>query len=282
MRRNHNRRFLMLAFCLILLFISVGMTRGERGQIIGPESWVKTGVAWMQEFFYPPVQQVLADGKSLSPSQEHQLEAEIRQLKKENEKLKSLLGYKNKHPMTYISARVVYRSPDRFYHRVVINRGAKDGVRPKMPIITEEGLIGRVESVTSHMADIQLLTHSGAGPGISAVVQGENEDTLGIIEGYDPLKRCLVMKKIPVNSPVKKGQSVVTSDLSEIYPGGIYIGKVLEVKPGENGIEQIVSIQPGASFEQLDMVFVVRDPDKLNLQKHMMDTAEEKGENEDE
>lgn len=283
MKLNINRRFLFFVFCLILLFISVGMTRGERGQIMGPESWVKTGVAWLQSYLSYPIQHWgFQDQKSemtRSTNELARMEAEIHRLKKENEQMKRLLGYTEKVEIRRIPARVVYRSPDRFYQRVVINRGAKDGVQSNMPIITDEGLIGRVQSVTDHMADVQLLIHSGSGPGISAVIQGEKEETLGIIEGYDSIKRCLVMRKIPVTAKIKKGQVVTTSHLSEIYPGGIYIGTVLDVTPGENGIEQKVLIQPGASFEQLDMVIVLQDAEKMRLNQHL---SENKGGKEDE
>lgn len=270
MKIQLNRRFLIFVLCLILLFISVGMTRGERGYIAGPEGWIKTGVAWLQSYLSYPIQKWgLQKQNSNASLKNDELEAKIHQLRKENEELKRLLRYQEKSSIQSIPARVIYRSPDRFYQRVVINRGAKDGVYPNMPIITDEGLIGRVQSVTDYMADVQLLIHSGAGPGISAVIQGESEDTLGIIEGYDSKRRCLVMRKVPVTAKISKGQRVTTSHLSEIYPGGIYIGTVVEVTPVENGIEQKVLIQPGSSFEQLDMVLVLRDVEKMRLQQHL-------------
>jgi rod shape-determining protein MreC len=150
---------------------------------------------------------------------------------------------------------------------VVINRGTADGVLPKMPVVTPQGLIGRVQSVTSHMANVQLLTDSGEGPGIAAVVQSEKGEILGIIQGYDAEKHCLIMKKVPVTAEPKKGQMVVTSRLSDIYPGGILIGTVDEVKMNESQLEQIVYVKPSATFEQLDYVMVVKDPEKLQLNK---------------
>lgn len=269
-----NRRFVLLLLSVILLFLSVGMTSGDRGELIGPESWVKNGIGWMQGFIYPPTRAVLSLFPTEKEAQNHiataeilQLKSQVNQLTRENEELKKLIGYETRNEITYIPAQVVFRSPDRWNNRVVLNRGLKDGVLPKMPIITSEGLIGRVQSVTSHMADIQLLTDSGSGPGIAAVIQEGKNETLGIIEGYDSEKKLLIMKKIPASATPKKGQIVVTSRFSDIYSDGILIGTVEQVKIGDFGVDQMVYVKPSATFEQLDVVMVVRDPAKIQLKQ---------------
>jgi rod shape-determining protein MreC len=279
-----HRPLLILLLSVILLFLSVGMTRGDRGELIGPESWIKNGVSRLQGVLYQQTQAFISHfvpenrtKPAAAPQELLNLKSQVFQLQQENEELKKLLGLKEKDQITYIPARVVYRSPDRWNNRVVINRGSKDGVLAKMPIITSQGLIGRVQSVTEYMADIQLLTDSGAGPGIAAVIQGENEETLGIIEGYDPEKKRLIMKKIPASAKPKKGQIVVTSRLSDIYTGGILIGTVDQVKTGESGVDQIVYVKPSATFERLDFVLVVRDPAKLRLIQHEERTKAVKG-----
>ncbi|AUS08424.1 rod shape-determining protein MreC [Laceyella sacchari] len=272
MRRNDARHILIFVCLSLLLFISVGMTRGERGLLIGPESWVKNVAAVVEGIFYTPVHSALALSSSTeaaSPKTElARMEAELKELKRENEELKKQWGYAKENPIEYIAARVVFRNTDRWHNKVVINRGKADGVEPKMPIVTSQGLIGRVQSVTSHMADVQLLTDTGGGPGIAAMIQGENEEVLGIIEGYDAVKKRLIMKKVAVTAKIKPGETVVTSRLSDIYPGGILIGTVAEIKPGESGVEQIAYVKPSATFERLDYVMVVRDPEKLQLQQH--------------
>ncbi|MRG26794.1 rod shape-determining protein MreC [Laceyella tengchongensis] len=272
MRRNDARHILIFVCLSLLLFISVGMTRGERGLLIGPESWVKNVAAVVEGIFYTPVHSALtlsSSTEAASPKTElARMEAELKELKRENEELKKQWGYAKENPIEYIAARVVFRNTDRWHNKVVINRGKADGVEPKMPIVTSQGLIGRVQSVTSHMADVQLLTDTGGGPGIAAMIQGENEEVLGIIEGYDAVKKRLIMKKVAVTAKIKPGETVVTSRLSDIYPGGILIGTVAEVKPGESGVEQIAYVKPSATFERLDYVMVVRDPEKLQLQQH--------------
>jgi rod shape-determining protein MreC len=274
MKRNMTQRIFIIVISVVLLFISVGMTKGGRGVLAGPEGWIQNGAGWIEGIFYTPFGTLFADGKgsknTASPSvEELKLRARVNELTKENQELKEMLDYKKANRLDSIQARVVYRSPDRFSNRVVIDRGTDDGVYPKMPVVTPQGLIGRVQTVTSHMADIQLLTDSGDGPGIAAVIQTEKGEVLGIIEGYDVQKRRLIMKKVPVTATPKKGQIIVTSRLSDIYPGGILIGTVDEVKMNESQVEQVVYIKPSASFEQLDYVMVVKDPEKLQLRQIM-------------
>jgi rod shape-determining protein MreC len=267
--KKSARRFLFGVGSVLLLFLSVGLTRGDQGEVAGPEAWVKTGVARLQGWLTAPVQAAMesADAKNMGRNSAEvlRLKARVNELERENQELKQLLGYRDEKGIQYIPARVVFRSPDRWTNRVVINRGAKDGVLPKMPIITDQGLIGRVESVTDDMADIQLLTDAGKGPGIGATIQNGQDEITGIIEGYDETRKCLIMNKIPAGAKPKKGEIVVTSRLSDVFTGGILIGTVEEVKTGESGVDQQVWVKPAASFERLDYVMVVRDPSKLQL-----------------
>lgn len=266
MRRSTNR-FLMVMALVVAIFLTVNVTRGERGTLTAPESWFINGFGWIQSLIHLPVQPLLAAGnEEESPETAMmKLKVQAQNLEKENEELKKLLGYKKEHPMDTITARVAYRNPDRWNNRLVINRGSEDGVEPKMPVITSEGLIGRVENVTKYMSEIQLLTDSEGGPGVAAVIQTGSEEVLGIVEGYDPRKKCLILNKVSVTARPEKGQMVVTSRLSDVYPGGILIGTVDDVKMSEGKVEQVVYVKPSASFENLDFVMVVKDPEKLQL-----------------
>ncbi|TCS96499.1 rod shape-determining protein MreC [Hazenella coriacea] len=288
-RPKFQRRILFLLLSVILLFISVGMTKGNQGEMKGPEGWLKNGFVFIQGFFYTSTYDFLSlfstESKEFAMSLEQkaerdQLEVKVNKLEQENEQLKRLIGYQEEKSIQYISARVAYRSPNRWNNRVVINRGAKDGVLPRMPIITSQGLIGRVQAVTDHMADIQLLTDAGNGasnPGIAAVIQKDKQETLGIIEGFHAESNSLIMNKIPASARPEKGQLVVTSGLSDVYTGDLLIGTVERVEIGETGVDQKVFVKPAAHFERLDYVLVVNDPTKLQLSQHQKQTKVQTG-----
>lgn len=261
-----NRRLFVLLLAVILLTVSVGITRGEREKVTWVEAGVKNTVAWLSSWI-PAPSRLLAEGEDEKGEGVLQLKAEVSQLKQENRQLKEAADYINKNKESYITAQTVARSPDRWNDRLVIDRGKKDGIQKNMPVVTHEGLIGRVSAVTDQMADIQLLTDSGSSPGIAAHVQ-TGKEIFGLIEGYDEKSKRLLMKKIPSGVKLNKGQLVVTSGMSEIFPGNLLIGTVDQVTTGDFGVDQMVYVKPAARFEGLQYVMVVRDPAKIQLNKH--------------
>jgi rod shape-determining protein MreC len=265
-----NRRLFVLLLAVILLTVSVGMTRGEREKVTWVEAGVKNTVAWLSSWI-PSPSRLLAEGSPEGKGEEGeeilQLKAELSRLKQENRQLKEAADYIDKNKESYITAQTVARSPDRWNDRLVIDKGKKDGIQRNMPVVTHEGLIGRVSAVTDQMADIQLLTDSGSTPGIAAHVLA-GEEIFGLIEGYDEKSKRLLMKKIPSGVQLKKGQLVVTSGMSEIFPGNLLIGTVDKVTTGDFGVDQMVYVKPATRFERLQYVMVVRDPAKIQLKKH--------------
>lgn len=164
-----NRRLFVLLLAVILLTVSVGMTRGEREKVTWVEAGVKNTVAWLSSWI-PSPSRLLAEGSPEGKGEEGeeilQLKAELSRLKQENRQLKEAADYIDKNKESYITAQTVARSPDRWNDRLVIDKGKKDGIQRNMPVVTHEGLIGRVSAVTDQMADIQLLTDSGSTRGL--------------------------------------------------------------------------------------------------------------------
>ncbi|MDR6226423.1 rod shape-determining protein MreC [Desmospora profundinema] len=268
-----NRRLFIFLLSVILLTVTAGMTRGEREHLSWPEAAVKTTVAWVQGLLAKPTHAMTGWWDHASDARKNgqndlQLQSELERLRQENKQLKEAVGYIDKTEADLITAQVVSRSPDRWNNRMVIDRGTADGVEKDMPVITHEGLIGRVQAATKHMADVVLLTDSGSGPGIAAHIQAGDEEVFGLIEGYDTKTKRLLMKKISSKQKLKEGQLVVTSNMSDIYSGGLLVGTVDEVSQGDFGVDQMVSIKTAARFERLDYVMVVRDPQNIQLQEH--------------
>ncbi|PTX59393.1 rod shape-determining protein MreC [Melghirimyces profundicolus] len=272
-----NRRLFVILLSVILLTVSVGMTRGEREEVTWVEAGVKNTHAWLSGWIQGPTRLVAGwfdgdtaavNGSDAGPENVLRLKAEVKRLKQENRRLKEAAGYIERDKKNVITARTVSRSPDRWNDRVVIDRGKVDGIRTDMPVVTDEGLIGRISAATDHMADVQLLTDSGSAPGIAAHVRTGDEEIFGLLEGYDAKKKRLLLKKIPSGAKLKKGQLVVTSGLSDIFPGDLLIGTVDEVKRGDFGVDRMVYVKPAARFERLHYVMVVRDPAKIKLKEH--------------
>lgn len=285
-----NRRLLILLTSLVLLIIVMSITGGEREQLSWPEKVFKSSVAKVQALFYKPAGIVAGFFEDISRIRSlHEentmlrqkledylrLQDEVAELKKKQSELEKLVDYTEEWKEDYVVAQVVARSPDRFNDVLVIDRGREDGIRPNMPVITPEGLIGRIESVTDSMANVQLLTSSRSegmlnAPAIAAEVR--ERDAFGIIEGYDHEKEALILSMIDSDVELKEGDTVVTYHQSEIYPPNLLIGTVEEVGAGIYGLDKMAFVKPTASFHRLQYVMVVQDSEKIEVQEHLDET----------
>ena len=95
-----------------------------------------------------------------------------------------------------------------------------------MAVVTSQGLVGRVKSVSQFTSSVELLSSMSRTNRVSAIVQGQ-EKIFGLIEGYDKEKQ-LLFTKIGSDAPVEKDQLVVTSGLGDIFPKGLVIEKSLK------------------------------------------------------
>ncbi len=187
-----------------------------------------------------------------------ELEEKIYHLKEqelENQRLRDLLDYKQEKEGNYdlAMAKIVGRNPGNWYKTIIIDKGTKQGIKPNMPVVNYQGLIGTVARVTENSAEVLLILDSGGAVGGRIF---ENRVTPGIVIG-DGTTEILRMIHIPHDIQVEAGQTVVTSGLGELYPKGIRIGTILEVKPEANGLMQTATIRPFVDFSKLEEVFVI-------------------------
>ena len=185
----------------------------------------------------------------------NQLQLEKQQYREiilENERLKALLSFKEQEPRFVTAARVIARGPDRLLNTVILDKGGKSGIEKSMAVITPQGLIGKVYSVQDSFSDVLLLKDAN----FSVAVRLQNSRREGIVSGagYD---YCL-LKYVPPEENVVKGEVVVTSGFDGIFPDGLPVGVVSKVR--KEGIEffQYIEVQPFQSSEKLEDVIVLK------------------------
>ncbi|MGL4521927.1 MAG: rod shape-determining protein MreC, partial [Bacilli bacterium] len=137
-----------------------------------------------------------------------------------------------------------------------IDKGERDGIQKDMAVITADGLIGKVKSVSQFSSTVQLVSSADRTNKVTAVVQGK-DNIFGLIEGYDEERQQLVFQKIPADAKVKKGQTVITSGLGGVFPRGLIIGVVAEVTEDSYGLTQTAYIDPAANLYDINEVVVV-------------------------
>jgi rod shape-determining protein MreC len=187
-------------------------------------------------------------------------EAELhtaRQAEAENERLKALLGLDEKSDVKSIPARVIARDPSIWFNTITINRGSTSGVAVNMPVVTGAGIVGRVITVSPWAAQVMLLTDEKAGAG-AVVGQLGQSGALGSVRGRSDLGVGVIeMRYVSGLEQVEVGDYVMTTGQDGIYPPGLTIGKVVDVKKGTATQAHQILIQPGAQLDHLEEVAVL-------------------------
>ena len=207
-----------------------------------------------------------------------ELEVQVQQkeeLAKENESLKSLLQLKNESNYKVVPAQIIGRDPSLWFDSAIINRGSLDGVKLNMPIVNNGGLIGRVIAVSPITAQINLVTKEKSGLG-GVIGELGNSNALGVVSGNGK-REMLEMGYIPGTIEVQVGEMVYTTGQDGIYPAGLKIGEVVEVKPGSATVTQQIFIKPTARLYSMEEVAVLlyEPPPKPDYEKTLPNAVKE-------
>ena len=143
------------------------------------------------------------------------------------------------------TATVVYNTINAQKNYIQINRGANQGIKDKMAVISSDGcIVGVVESVSPNFSQIMSLLHVQSTVSIALKKSGE----FGTVEwdGKDP--RYLILKKIPKTVEVTKGDSVLTSSVSFNFPPGYLVGTIAEIKLDNTSGMYLLKVKTAANF----------------------------------
>jgi rod shape-determining protein MreC len=183
---------------------------------------------------------------------------EMRRLAEESGRYQRLLGLRDVTPAETVASRVIAVDASPYFRvaRVEIDRG-EGTVRRGMPVLTPEGVVGRINRVSGKSSDVMLLVDPRsaidvlvprtAGRGILRGKSGEN--------GY----RCSI-EYLARGEPAKEGDAVVTSGLGGAFPRNLAVGHITKVIPGAVGLYQDVEVTPDVDFARLTDVLVVVAP----------------------
>ncbi|SFB16179.1 MULTISPECIES: rod shape-determining protein MreC [unclassified Bacillus (in: firmicutes)] len=268
-----NKRLIILLVSIIILVALIGFSLRERESLTWPEQFVKDTTGWVQSLVSKPANYVAGFFENLQDLQNtyHEneelktrvddlvrLESRVQKLEKENEELRDILDKKDSlSDYKPLQATVIGRSPDNWHEMLIIDKGKTSDIEKNMAVITSKGLIGKVKNVNSFTSTVQLMSSDDAKITISAIVQGD-KNAYGFVDGYDQEKKMLLIKRIPYDAKIEKGQKVITSGLGGVFPAGLQIGKVVKVIPDQYGLNQTAYVKPWADFYDIENVMVVK------------------------
>jgi rod shape-determining protein MreC len=156
----------------------------------------------------------------------------------ENDRLSKLLELKEAYNLESVGARVISSSTDSWNQVITLNKGSVAGLSVGMPVMSANGLIGQVETVSLYSSTVRLITDEKSG--VSVFLQSTR--TEGILSGS--IDGILVLDFIPLNVTVSVGEPVITSGAGGIFPKGIPIGEVASVDFASSDVYQTIVVKP--------------------------------------
>jgi rod shape-determining protein MreC len=183
---------------------------------------------------------------------------ELSTLDAENETLRGQLGFRRAERRPMIPVEVIARDAAGWWQTVRIDRGAADGLRADLAVVTSDGLAGRVIELSARTADALLISD----PNSRVSARLPRTDAAGILVGAGVRpngQAACRLDFIHRHLPIKPGDEVVTSGLGGVFPRGLLIGYVERVFTDEQGLYRYAEVIPRADLGAMRYAFVLTD-----------------------
>jgi len=261
---NFPRSFQTAALALLIvgiLLLALGgylapISRVALSPFISTQTWLASRYLAIRDFFTVPGDVTrLSQLNSQLEAEVARLQSQIIELQQENselEVLSALLDFARTHSENeYITAAVIGRDISPFLHYIIINRGSDDGLRRGMPVVSSQGLVGRVAAVTAGGARVQLISDPDTAINVRIQPSGAEALLQGSITGD------LSVEAIPQDANIQNGDLVLTSGLGGNYPPDILIGQISGVRQRPVELFQSATAEPVVDFSLLEIVLVI-------------------------
>jgi rod shape-determining protein MreC len=175
----------------------------------------------------------------------------LAELEVENRRLSDLLELREVLDMQALAARIIGADATEVSRTLILSEGSTNGLRRDMPVISTEGVIGKLIAVAPNASRVLLINDHNSG--LDALDQRSR--ARGIVAGL--LNGDLTMKYVDRTEDVKPGDSVVTSGMDGIFPRGLLVGQITSVSQEGPGLFLNIDIRPAADFQKLEQVLTL-------------------------
>jgi rod shape-determining protein MreC len=193
--------------------------------------------------------------------QNKQLKAELGRVRLEEDslaedarqavRLQALLGFQEKYIYKTVAAQVIGTSGTEQSHVLLIDKGSDSGLKPDMPVITPDGIVGKIRDVFPSTSQVLEISDETSGAGVILV----NTRIEGVLTGNSWGQPQIV--NVSPDDRIKSGEPVVTSGGDGIFPRGLAVGSVARVVPNAEGTLVNIQVKPAANLSALEEVLVI-------------------------
>ena len=261
------KEYLVLTLAIIISLVLIfsndnSQIRFLRGIAIGSFGTIQSGFSAIPNIFEIQNENKFLREANIKLSNEI---ANLKEAKLENIRLTKLLNLKKLNNFGVISGKIVNKSLVQIRNTITINIGENEGAKVNMPVITDDGLVGRIVATSNNYSIAQIILNKE----LKITVKCQRSRADGILN-FDGFQSLTVMN-VPKSADVNIGDLFITSEYSNHFPAGIPVGTVTESGNLDNLFKKVV-IKPAVNFETLEEVFVLNyipDIDKINFEKNM-------------
>jgi rod shape-determining protein MreC len=182
---------------------------------------------------------------------------QLRDAALENIRLRAMLEFRERFPLPVRSADIIAMPGPQVGGKLVIDTGRREGVRINSAVLTPQGLVGKVTDLADHSANVQSLV--GNAYGVSVMI--ERSRVGGILKWIGPGHWTIT--GLSTGEDVRVGDLVLTTGAGHVFPKGIRVGVVTDVKPQDDPKTGFCHVTPFVDFSSVEEVFVIVPPDSL-------------------
>ncbi len=208
--------------------------------------------------YFTEFDRILAENEELRRENEElkKLQSDLAVLKEENAWLRDFLEVKNQNmSFDFADAVVIGKNSGTSHHTLTLNKGSLHGIEAGMTVITGQGLVGRIAEVG--LTSCEVLCIIDISSSVGALV--ERSALVGIVEGYYTGDcRFLYTTGITDFESIAAGDNLITSGKGSIYPYGLKIGTVTEIKIDDASRSVIATVKPAVDFNDIDRVMIIK------------------------
>lgn len=244
---------LIVIAIILLILLSISLIFPHSNTII------KDGVIMIEKVFMYPFTtlnkekgQTQSESYTIQKNVNSSLEKEIQELKSQLDLNRTLTEYEP------INATVLSRNKSYWFNTITIDKGKKSGIEKNMAVITKNGLIGKISNLSEYSSEVKLITSNDTKFKVSVSIKTNEQDNYAILNGYDKNTGLIELSGIDKTTNINIGDNVLTSGLGELFPSGIYVGQVKEVKTDKYNLSKIAYIETGQDFNDIHYVTVLK------------------------